>query len=178
MTVFLSGGAKCGKSSLAQDIAVRLADGGRLYYTATMIPTGEEDFERIRRHIEDRAGMGFETVECGRNIPDIADEDGTFLVDSVTSLMQNALFPVENDYQMDIPGAERCGEDLAEFAGLVRNAVFVSDYIYSDAQRYSDSTEAYRSCLASIDRQLARLCDTVVEVTAGQVIVHKGEWKL
>lgn len=175
MTVFISGGAKCGKSSLAQDIAVKLADGGRLYYTATMIPTGEEDFERIRRHIEDRAGMGFETVECGRNILDIADENGTFLVDSITSLVQNALFPVEKGYQMDIPGAERCGEELAEFAGLVRNAVFVSDYIYSDAQRYSESTEMYRRCLASVDRRLAKLCDVVIEVTAGRPVIHKGE---
>ena len=32
--------------------------------------------------------------------------------------------------------------------------------------------------LADIDRRLARVCDTVVEVSAGQTIVHKGELTL
>ena len=178
MTVFLSGGAKCGKSSLAQDLAVALAQGGRHYYVATMIPTGAEDDERIRRHLADRAGMGFETVECFRNIMDclkIADQEGVFLVDSVTSLIQNALFPVEKNYELDLEGAHRCADELVEFAGTVRHAVFVSDYIYSDAKQYSESTEMYRKCLADIDRRLAKVCDTVIEVAAGQPIIYKGE---
>ena len=63
MIVFITGGAKNGKSSYAQELAVRLAAGGKHYYIATMIPVDEEDRERIRRHIADREGMGFETVE-------------------------------------------------------------------------------------------------------------------
>ena len=63
MTYFISGGAKNGKSTLAQELTVALAKGGRLYYVATMISTGAEDDDRIRRHIADRDGMGFETVE-------------------------------------------------------------------------------------------------------------------
>ena len=33
---------------------------------------------------------------------------------------------------------------------------------------------SYRKALADADRRLARACDTVLEVNAGQVIVHKG----
>ena len=175
MNVFISGGAKCGKSSLAQDLTVALAGGGKRYYVATMIPSGAEDHERIRRHIEDREGMGFETVECPKHVMDIAEKDGVYLVDSVTSLVQNALFPVEKNYEMDPAGAKCCGEELVAFAKMVRHAVFVSDYIYSDAQRYSESTEMYRKCLADIDRKLAAVCDVVLEVSAGQVTVHKGD---
>ncbi len=178
MTVFISGGAKNGKSTLAQDLAVELSRGGKHYYVATMISTGVEDDERIRRHIADRAGMGFETVECFTDIMDClktADADAVFLVDSVTALVQNAMFPVERNYEMDTDGAVRCGESLVEFARTVRHAVFVSDYIYSDAQRYDQSTEEYRRCLAAVDRRLAAVCDTVVEVSAGQRIIHKGK---
>ena len=178
MTYFISGGAKCGKSSLAQDLTVALSKGGKHYYVATLIPGGREDDDRIRRHIADREGMGFETVECFRNILDClqtADEDGAFLVDSVTSLVQNALFPVEKNYEMDLEAAHRCADELVRFAQTVRHAVFVSDYIYSDAQRYSESTETYRKCLADIDRRLAKACDTVIEVSAGQPIIYKGE---
>lgn len=175
MTVFISGGAKCGKSSIAQDLTVALAKGGKRYYVATMIPTGEEDQERIRCHLADRDGMGFETMECFKNITSVAEEEGTFLVDNITSLIQNALFPVEKNFEMDLVAANRCADELVWFAKTVRHAVFVSDYIYSDAERYSESTEMYRKCLASIDRRLAQVCDTVVEVSAGQPIVHKGD---
>ena len=54
MTVFISGGAKCGKSSIAQEIAVRLAAGEGLYYVATMIPTGVEDDEIGRASCRER----------------------------------------------------------------------------------------------------------------------------
>jgi len=178
MTCFISGGAKNGKSTLAQDIAVALAGGGRLYYVATMISTGSEDDDRIRRHIADRDGMGFKTVECFHNILDClqtADKNGVFLVDSVTALIQNSLFPVEKNYEMDLSAVDRCADELVEFAKTVRHAIFVSDYIYSDAERYSESTEMYRKCLADIDRRLVAVCDTVVEVSAGQLMIHKGD---
>ena len=177
MTIFISGGAKCGKSSLAQELTVALSGGGKHYYVATLIPAGAEDRERIRLHLLDRAGMGFETVECAKNVMDCLEtavKNGAFLVDSVTSLMQNALFPVEKNYELDLDGAKQCEENLVEFAATVRHAVFVSDYIYSDAERYDSGTEQYRKCLADADRRLARICDTVLEVSAGQAIVHKG----
>lgn len=178
MTYFISGGAKNGKSSFAQDLTVALSKGGKHYYVATMISTGHEDDDRIRRHIADREGLGFKTVECFRDIMNclgIADKDCAFLVDSITSLIQNSLFPVEKNYEMDLSAAERCANELVEFANTVRHAVFVSDYIYSDVEQYSESTETYRKCLADIDRRLAKVCDAVIEVSAGQPIIYKGD---
>lgn len=181
MTVFISGGAKNGKSTLAQNLAVALSGSGKRYYVATMIPVDEEDIDRIRRHREDRAGLGFETLECGKNVLECFTEEtkgGTFLVDSATALLQNAMFPVENGYRLDMAAAKRCGDELIAFAGLAKNAIFVSDYLYSDAGRYSESTERYRRCLAEIDRRLAAVCDTVVEVCGGNYVVHKGALEL
>ena len=91
-----------------KELAVKLAGGGKLYYVATMIPTGAEDDARIRRHLLDRAGMGFETVECFRDLGEIQDRDAAFLVDNITSLMQNALFPAEKGYEMDLSAAKKC----------------------------------------------------------------------
>lgn len=177
MIVFITGGAKNGKSSLAQDLAVGLAGQGKHYYIATMIPADEEDRERIRKHVADRDGMGFETVECGRNILsclDRVERTGTFLLDSATALLLNELFPDPTSCEMDEAAGERCAEDLAAFAMSVANIVVVSDYIYSDAARYDPVTEVYRSSLARIDRKLASVSDTVLEVNAGNIIVHKG----
>lgn len=176
MIVFVSGGAKNGKSGFAQNLAVKLADGGKRYYVATMIPVDEEDRERIRRHVADRAGLGFETIECGGDILSCLnyDKNGSFLLDSVTALLQNVMFPIEKNYEMDLKAAETCAQDVVRFAKSVANAVIVSDYIYSDARRYDESTECYRRCLANIDRLLAQVSDTVIEVSAGQLIFHKG----
>ncbi|MBQ9762185.1 MAG: bifunctional adenosylcobinamide kinase/adenosylcobinamide-phosphate guanylyltransferase [Oscillospiraceae bacterium] len=177
MRIFVSGGAKSGKSALAQALTLALAKGGKRYYLATMIPTDREDCERIRRHIADRAGMGFETIECEHSIMSClsaVDEQGAFLVDSVTALLQNAIFPREKHYRMDLPAARRCADELVTFAQRVHNVVFVSDDIYSEPARYDEATEEYRQCLADIDRRLARVCDTVIEVFAGQYTIHKG----
>lgn len=176
MILFISGGAKNGKSTLAQELTVSLST-GKHYYIATMIPTDPEDHDRIRRHIEDRKGMGFETIECGRNILSClgkADKNGAFLLDSVTALLMNELFREDRNYEMDLPAARRCADDLVTFAQSVANIVIVSDYLYSDAARYDESTELYRKCLAEIDRRLAAVSDTVIEVCAGAVTIHKG----
>lgn len=177
MIVFITGGAKNGKSSLAQDIAVKLANGNLHYYIATMIPSDEEDRERIRKHVADRDGMGFVTVECGRNILSCLNQVevfGTFLLDSATALLMNELFPDTSDWKMDVDAARKCGDDLTVFAQKVKNIVIVSDYIYSDAARYDEVTEIYRKNLAMIDRKLAAISDAVLEVTAGNIIFHKG----
>lgn len=174
MTVFLSGGAKNGKSSLAQDLAVRLAGDGPRYYVATMIPVDEEDRQRIRRHVADRAGLGFETVECGLHILsclDRVDRNGSFLLDSATALLMNEMF---RDGTVDREAGARCAAELASFVRSVKHAVVVSDSIYCDAARYDGITELYRGALALVDRTLARVCDTVVEMTAGRKIIYKG----
>lgn len=177
MIMLISGGAKNGKSDFAQDLALKLSK-GRHYYVATMIPADGEDHARIRRHLKSRAGMGFETLECGRKILsclDCADPHASFLLDSTTSLLLNEIYPNHNTWKPDDSAPERVAREVAEFCQKVDNVVVVSDAIYSDAQRYDPETELYRSGLALIDRTVAKIADTVIEASAGQFIIHKGE---
>ena len=111
MNYFLSGGAKNGKSSLAQQIVC--AQGGPHYYLATMIPHDDEDWLRIRRHLENRAGLGFQTVECGTDILaslSQMDPDGAVLLDSVTALLSNEMFRA--DGTMDVLAPARLEAEL------------------------------------------------------------------
>ncbi len=172
MSTYISGGCKNGKSFYAQRAAK--ASGKPLYYIATMIPHDEEDLARIRRHREERAGWGFETLECGRDILrclDDADPNGAFLLDSVTALLSNEMFAPEG---VDMDAARHVAAALEAFVRRAPNTVLVSDFIFSDALLYDDLTEAYRRGLAAIDRRMAACCDNVIEVVAGQFIVHKG----
>lgn len=188
MNVLISGGAKNGKSYYAQQTAKELAAGGPLYYIATMIPRDEEDRARIARHLKERDGWGFTTIEQGKSILSLigredVDLAGSFLLDSVTAVLENEMFPVAvkdgcaEFLGEDMDAPERVSAELVAFARAVKAAggsvVFVSDSIYGDALGYSESTERYRKALAGADRALARVCDKVTEVTCGIT----EEWK-
>lgn len=177
MNIFISGGCKNGKSLFAQKKAKEMAQvkGEKLYYLATMIPRDEEDEARIKRHLAEREGWGFETLEQGRKILKILDTDvaksGVFLLDSVTALLSNEMFRPDGTF--DFSAGKRLAGELVNFAEKTGNTVFVSDYIYSDSRRFDSYTENYREGLALIDRSLAAVCDSVIEVTYGMTKEYK-----
>ena len=172
MNIFISGGCKNGKSHHAQELVRCMAEEKSLpmYYIATMISTGPEDDIRIKRHIRDREGWGFITLEQPRNLCDLLDRDdvnpkGAFLMDSITALLQNEMFGIDGSYN------ERAGhkvaQNLQDFANATGNTVFVSDYIYSDARDYDEWIENYRRSLAYCDRETAKACGRVIETCFG-----------
>lgn len=176
MNVFISGGCKNGKSMYAQEIARDMAEaqGMPLYYLATMIPADDEDRARISRHLSEREGWGFETIEQGRKICgalEQADPGGVFLLDSVTALLSNEMF--RPGAGVDFEAGARVAKELVEFAAKTGNTVFVSDYIYSDSRVFDPYTENYRQGLAQIDRQLTEVCDRVIEVAFGHTYEYK-----
>lgn len=206
MNIFVSGGCKNGKSYYAQRLAKNMADqmGLPLYYVATMRPTDDEDRARIKRHLSERDGWGFITIEQSENICEAlmsignkrCDSDGNaseaagaagtplpgvFLLDSVTALLSNEMFPPDGDFsspdfcEKAKATAEKVAADVKHFAELTGHTVFVSDYIYSDARHFDELTEIYRQGLALCDRTLAKTCDQVYEVAYGTVTAHKEE---
>lgn len=182
MHVFVSGGAKNGKSSFAQAWAVRTAEekGLPLYYVATMRVHDREDAARVRRHVEDRKGLGFTTLEQGEEISSLPLRYGAqavYLVDSVTALLANVMFP-EKSSQDPAWRPEAAGrlvaDDLIAFGRRTDYAIFVSDYLYSDARRFDPMTSAYIRSLSLCDRKLAAFCDSVYEVRTGIPLLWKG----
>ena len=185
MVVLLTGGCKNGKSNTAQDIAcsLRARLGGGLYYVATMESTGIEDDERIRKHVENRDGLGFETIEMARDIKRLSTEKdkflksgtNTFLLDSLTALLAGEMFRTDEngEFVQDFGAAARICEDIRVLCEEKDfNLIFVSDGIYSDAATYDESTDAYREGLALIEREVAKTSDEVIEMCAGKEIVH------
>ena len=181
MTIFISGGCKNGKSTIAEDCCLALAEGGPLYYVATMQAFDDEDRLRIKRHQKSREGKGFTTLEQPSDLLECLKrsdpENGTYILDSVTALLINEMYsPDRPDAAPD--AAERTAKALEEFAKSVKNAVFVSDFIYSGADRYSEYTMDYLRALAHCDRTLARCCDAVAEISGGIPVMYKGELPL
>ena len=176
MKIYIAGGSKSGKSLLAQERAVQLAAGGPLFYVATMIPSDQEDMTRIERHLEERAGLGFQTLEWGRSLKQHMEQvcsEGTYLVDSVTALLLNEMYSVSWD-SPDENAPQRCVDGLTALGARAKNLIYVSDCIGSDAACYDVCTELFRAGLAYVDREVAATCDEVVEVCCGTELLYRG----
>lgn len=176
MTYFLSGGSKSGKSMLAQKIAKALP--APHYYLATLRPTDAEDRAIVARHLRERDGWGFTTLECECGILsalELAPENGTFLLDSVTALLANEMF--RPDGSVDWTAGERLANDLVRFSQLARSVVFVADFVFSDGRDYGVLTEDYRSALGHIGVKLAQACGNVAELSVSIPIWYKGGWQ-
>lgn len=200
MKILISGGAKNGKSMYAQKIAKSLSVKYNvpLYYVATMEPTDKEDENRIKRHVQDRAGWGFTTIEEPRKLINVFNEQdkgfvaeadnadnvdikymgkkvvnpkGIFLVDSLTALLGNNMFGKTGSMKLNCFDDVR--DDIYRFSMKASNILLVSDSIGCDGMKFDEITEAYRMALARLEREIASYYDRVTEVSVGQII----EWK-
>lgn len=177
MRVLLLGGSKSGKSTAAQHLCRALGGGGPLYYWATMTPRDEEDRARIARHIADRDGWGFATVERPRDLPGALEQveaAGCVLFDSVTAALSERMFGAE--FAENAP--DIVAEELLTVSRHVRHFVAVCDDIFRGGETYEDWTEVYVRGLAAIARRLAAEFDVVCEMSGGLPHLWKGEWPL
>ena len=176
MIALVVGGAKSGKSMFAQDLAKSLeSKNGKLHYVATMNPYDLEDLKRIENHLREREGYGFntieETIDMKKVAKDIAQED-TVLIDSITSLVTNSMLKGKEfikEVNIDIL------DGLEEIVNSADNVVIVSDYLFSDSMQYDCYTENFRKEIGVVNRKLAKIADTVVECSYGNIIYHKGK---
>lgn len=192
MIVHISGGCKNGKTSIAEKLIDHMSCGKDMYYVATMVPYDTEDIKRIDRHIKERAKYHFETIEIVDDIDKIKDKSGYFIFDSLTAYLLNHIIDridkIDDDNQKtnvksDIDYSsdkiyQKIKRDIDTIVDIDKNIVFVSDYIYSDASTYSDFVKYYMKTLSMIDRYVASISDSVIEVSNGDIIYHKGREKI
>lgn len=172
MNYLIIGGSKSGKSEVGEKLALNL-NNNTVIYIATMKPYDKEDEERVRKHIENRRGLNFITLEKQINIHEVESSiefEDTVLIDSVTSLLNNEMFKenkiAENPSEIILNG-------LKKIMLKAKHTVIVSDYLFNDAITYDEVTETYKKELAIINRKLAKLCDNVIECSFGNIKYHK-----
>lgn len=174
MKALISGGCKNGKSLYAQKWINKLAGSSEKYYIATMQPADKEDEQRIINHQNERIDWGYITVEQPvdiQNITNICKKNTSALIDSTTALLSNEMFGCG---EIRTDAYKKIIYEIDVVCDYFKNIVIVSDYIYSDAGNYDDLTEKYRFGLAQIDRFLAKKLSNVIEVSFGNLIIHKG----
>ncbi len=173
-SILVLGGGSSGKSMYAQRLAKKLAGNGPLFYLATMSPYDEEDRARIRKHLREREGWGFRTLEIPIRLEEALPviSGGTVLLDSVTSLLTNSMFLPDGEGRSS---ENRTAERIRQVADAAAHAVIVSDDLFSDGITYDEWTEDFRRQLGHIHQRTAAFCGSVMKLQNGIPTAWKGK---
>lgn len=195
MIALVIGGSGSGKSVYAEQMAVKAAGNGSLYYVATMQVYDEEGKKKVERHQKMRAGKGFLTIEQPRRLKEAAKKVATervpagkaaagvgktVLLECMSNLVANEMFSEEN------LSAVMDKEKIRQLSGEIINGVtalhdscdiliIVTNQIFEDGIRYDASTMDYIRLLGDVNRQIAERAEQVVEVVAGIPIFIKKD---
>lgn len=172
MLYVVTGVSGSGKSEYAENLAVQLAVGKPLYYVATMKPYGQEGQAKIARHHKLRAGKGFETIECYRNIAQITDRIGedrmkeaTVLLECMSNLLANEMFDETDAANGDLTDILLSG--MSCISRQCKHLIVVTNEVFADGIEYAPETKEYMRQLGRLNRQLAGMADEAVEVVYG-----------
>ena len=179
MLTVIAGVSASGKSEYAERRALELSGGRKLYYVATMQPSGEEGRQRIARHRRLRGGKGFTTIECYRDIERVLDRIGadvcgeaTILMECMSNLLANEMFSPAAEGSGD--AAEKILTGITYLSGRCRHLVVVTNEVCSDGIVYDRGTEVYIKLLGTINQKLTEMADEAVEVVYSVPLFLKG----
>ncbi|MGN0280334.1 MAG: bifunctional adenosylcobinamide kinase/adenosylcobinamide-phosphate guanylyltransferase [Lachnospiraceae bacterium] len=172
MLYVITGVSGSGKSEYAENLAVQLAAGKPLYYVATMEPYGQEGQARIARHHKLRAGKGFETIECYRNIVQITDRIGedrmkeaTILLECMSNLLANEMFDKTDVANGDL--TDKLLSGMSCISRQCKHLIVVTNEVFADGIEYAPETKEYMRQLGRLNRELVGMADEAVEVVYG-----------
>lgn len=168
MLTVITGGSKCGKSSIAEDILSRF--NGKKIYIATMEPYCEEAHVAIERHRKMRLGKGFETVEKYTDIHDISIPDGCgVLLECACNLMANEMFSAgkKEPVRKIMNGVDRLTERASE-------VIIVTNSVGEDGIVYPAETMDYIKNMGLLNCALSERADRVIEAVYGIPVMLKG----
>ncbi len=164
--IFVRGTNSSGKSLFAEKL-ISLTQGKR-YYIATMISSTQENHKRIEKHIAQRAGLNFETLELPYGFIDVQfEENSVVLLEDVSNLLANLMF----GKKADLEAAFREISTLCEKCGTLV-AVSISDL---SGVGYEGETLEYINSLNTLNEMLGNMSHAVIEMENRVPVIKKGE---
>jgi len=167
MIEFYLGGARSGKSRLAEQRANQLAEmhDKELLYLATATAGDGEMADRIDQHQKDR-GTHWHTIEeplyLSEKLAEVAREDTCILVDCLTLWGTNLLLSDKENLL-----AEEKQKLLSTLPALPGDILFVSNEVGQGVVPADPLSRRFVDEMGFLHQQLAQLCDKVHFVVAG-----------
>ena len=183
--IFISGGARSGKSRFAEILAGKWEAevSCQLHYVAAGQPSDLEMKERILRHKQDReySGLNWRTWEIPRNLSPLSQvlsKSDIVLLDCLTTLLNNELFHDGNrwkdsDYRKMI--FFKILEEIKQVAKQSRAFIVVSNEVLWEPMAEQELVFAYSKVLGQLHQALVKECDHAYLVEAGVPMLMKGD---
>jgi len=185
MITFITGGARSGKSSLAEKIAAQLS--GKVLYIATAAPLDEEMEKRIALH-KKRRPKDWKTIEEPKNISrvlnkiELEDEYNEYpviLIDCLALLVSNwlPLEEAEDIKQWDILRSNLLSEIkimLKSAKSLPQHVIIVSNEVGLGVVPEYPLGRLYRDLLGEVNQMTAEAADEVYFMVSGIPMKIKG----
>ena len=165
MMILVTGKNNSGKSLFAERLSVHFSE--KRYYIATMRPYGSKGAARVQKHILQREGMGFITLELPCSIASAPIPAGAaVLLEDVSNLLSNAMFE---------KGRSECSvfEDILSLCHRTDHLIAVTIIGFENGS-YNDETGQYINSLENLNRRLAHCADIVIEMRNGTPLLKKG----
>lgn len=172
MMTLIIGGSGSGKSAFAEDYIMKEAGSRQKYYIATMQIFDEEGERKAKRHQKLRSGKGFQTIEQPREVL-LAAKGSAALLECISNLTANEMFSEEKKRDRETV-IRKITEDIRCLKERLSVLVVVSNNVFEDGICYAKDTMDYLEAMGRINRELAKLADTVIEVVAGIPLTLKG----
>jgi adenosylcobinamide kinase/adenosylcobinamide-phosphate guanylyltransferase len=184
MSILVTGGARSGKSSFAERLALALAD--RAVYVATAQAFDEEMKARIALHRQQREhhGARWETLEEPLGLPALLDRlsgagGKAVLVDCLTLWLSNVLLSAEGEADRQ----ERVEQEITRLVDSVTSfegtLILVTNEVGDGIVPEYPLGRLYRDLAGVMNARLARQCSQVFLVTAGIPVELKSrEYRL
>jgi adenosylcobinamide kinase/adenosylcobinamide-phosphate guanylyltransferase len=176
LTILL-GGARSGKSRLAEKLAAQSSD--RVLYVATAIPFDDEMKQRIKKHKKQRP-HSWKTIEIptgiGKALLSEVQSFDVILIDCITLLVNN-LF-MEYSIDPDDPDEGRISQaisiEMDEIEALIKSSnvdwILVSNEVGMGLVPPYPLGRLYRDSLGWANQRLVSLADEVYLMIAGKAI--------
>ena len=161
MITYIYGGVSSGKSEYAEELISR--EFNKKIYLATMVNTGEYAGKRVEKHLLQREGKGFFTIEEPRHI----DEDDNILLEDLTNLLSNNLFNeagLKNNFK-EI--TDEIFSDIITLKDRCNSVFIVGNDIFSTERNQSKELDIFIDCLYSLHNKIIEVADRVIEVVYG-----------
>lgn len=162
------GGARSGKSALAERLTLSIAQGAPLYI-ATAQAWDDEMRDRIALHRAQRDGQGWQTLEVPLDLATALSDikDQAVLVDCLTLWLTNHLL-AEHDLAAETAAL------LSALAGRAAPTILVSNEVGLGIVPDNALARRFRDEAGRLNQRVAALAETVVFTAAGLPLVLKG----
>ncbi len=172
----ITGGGRSGKSRFALQWAARF--GSAKCFIATCPRIDDEMDSRIKAHQDERADLGWDTVEAQEEIVSVLHPGyDVFLLDCVTLWINNLMYKYEKlgETLTESIVSGHCNALIQKVSAIPAHLVVVTNEVGMGIIPEEPSTRLYRDLVGRANQTIASAAGTAVLMSCGIPMVLKGE---